>query len=633
MKKEQVRAAISKLKRSEKLELCCGGFVTRAVPRADVKSVDLGEPLLPVEPTTLALGCSFSKELCAAVSSMRIHNAKAAGYATAGAVGAGLITEPMKPDAVDYFSEDPRLTAELLRSYTAGDFSYIYFGALGQGEYNVRTVDARALREVYLHPLRIAGRNAAGLIIDGGTLNGERVELSRKAFDGYAEYLRDDAVVISRGDSVAGAYILCDNAARRKLVKKLDGEITAGTLHESMIDKTAGRMLSFVARCEEQARIDDGENDIISNSEIFAATTALLENSVLPVQPDARITFFGDGEYFDDCEKFDVKDVSNAASADGFAVFLVTDYADGVDGRTRDAIAACADKGNAIVVLCGGAATEIDFSDNVGSILFCPYIPELSALEKLLRGELVPQGRLPFTWCKTRKAYPRNNARFDNRGDYRYESVYNGYAYFNNFEPGAVMFPFGHGLDYTKFGIKAAKATCRERTATVEFDVTNVGARQGTALVQAYLTYCGEVYGLSKRFAGAARVSVDAGETKRGAITIELCDFDVFDEKNNAFVPVCGKFNVALGFSSADICASVSFKTAGDGKVVVDASASELPTYYGNGSGGFHPSAPELERLFGVPFLSKPNVVVERPRVSKLAAWKMNRRLNKRLRK
>lgn len=51
------------------------------------------------------------------------------------------------------------------------------------------------------------------------------------------------------------------------------------------------------------------------------------------------------------------------------------------------------------------------------------------------------------------------------------EDIYVGYRYLETFCPERVQFPFGHGLSYTTFEIKAGTAVKNEETKNVEFDV------------------------------------------------------------------------------------------------------------------------------------------------------------------
>lgn len=239
---------------------------------------------------------------------------------------------------------------------------------------------------------------------------------------------------------------------------------------------------------------------------------------------------------------------------------------------------------------------------NAHAILFCPACRDVAAIIDMLTGD-APQGRLPFTWCDKKTDYPANNIKYSKRGDFRYESLYNGYMLFGNFTS-AVAYPFGHGLDYTEYeiGKVGLKADCSEITAT--FDVKNTGERAGSVVCQAYLTAVdAPVYGLKKRLVAFTRLRLEAGECKRVTLVMDASDIAVYDAGNARFVTLGGKYAVDIGLSSADIRASAEVKLTGD-KFAVGADKKTAPAYYGY-DGAFEPTAPEIEKLLKTPFIKK----------------------------
>ncbi len=67
------------------------------------------------------------------------------------------------------------------------------------------------------------------------------------------------------------------------------------------------------------------------------------------------------------------------------------------------------------------------------------------------------------------------------------EDIYNGYRYFSSFRK-EVLFPFGHGLSYTKFALDAAAVSKEEDGITIIIDVKNVGLCAGREVVQIYVS-------------------------------------------------------------------------------------------------------------------------------------------------
>ena len=278
---ERIRGAIAQMKLQEKLALVGGGEVTAAVGRLNVPSMDMCnlDPYNVEEPSAIALGCTFSPAICAAVSKTRVAEAVKNKKAFAGTIGCGVIRDPMRSDACDFFSEDVYLTKELLKAYaSAGAIGYVFTDALGQGRYTNRTVDSRALRELYLYPLEKAGAYAAAVQLDGGYLNGERVAQSREVVDMYAKFVSDTAMFITPngyacgtdGVSGCGAYQLGATNADKKAIARA---VVDGTIFENKLNACIQRTVSTVVKTHEFYK-----NPTVKSA---AATNIVIDSSVL----------------------------------------------------------------------------------------------------------------------------------------------------------------------------------------------------------------------------------------------------------------------------------------------------------------------------------------------------------------
>ncbi len=613
MEIERIRGVIAQMKLHEKLSLTGGESITAAVDRLKVPSIDLGDALEPYsvqEPSALALGCTFSAELCADLSKYRSAEAARAGKAFAGAIGAGLIRDPMRPDACEFFSEDALVAAELLKAYASGGvLGYIFTDALGQGRYENRTADSRALYELYLYPLEKAGMHAAALMTGGGYLNGNRVSSSRTVGDVFTKYIPSDAMLIapygSDAESCAagsGAYVYGADASDKKAIHRA---VVDGKLFENKLNINLERTVATVARTHEFYKKDFDRN--AKPVDITLDSSVLLKNDGLLPVTDRQITLFGDATAFADGHKFNILPAKEANKKYGaFNVFLITDYDEnGIDPAVASAVCACGAAASTVVVLCGGAACELPVADSVNAVLYCPYCPKISTVIGMLKGN-APRGHLPFTWTESRSEYPINNEKLRERGDFRYESVYNGYRLFENFTS-VVRYPFGHGLDYTSYEISKFSASSDKLTVTADFVIKNVGSHTGTALCQVYISpLSGSVYGLTKRLAAFKRVPLEPTENSRVKLTIDLNDFAVYDENNRAFQPVGGRYRIDVGLSVRDIRASGEVKVAAGSRVNSGLSEKLAPSYYRTDA-PFSPTAPEIERLLKVPFIKKPD--------------------------
>ena len=77
-----------------------------------------------------------------------------------------------------------------------------------------------------------------------------------------------------------------------------------------------------------------------------------------------------------------------------------------------------------------------------------------NAIADVLVGEENPSGHLADTWAKTINDYPTTSTFLENPLYVKYkEGLFVGYRYFEEDEDkqAKIVFPFGHGLSYTKF--------------------------------------------------------------------------------------------------------------------------------------------------------------------------------------
>lgn len=143
------------------------------------------------------------------------------------------------------------------------------------------------------------------------------------------------------------------------------------------------------------------------------------------------------------------------------------------------------------VVLMGGSSFLTDALDDAARALVMAWYPGMEgghAVADVLFGEAEPEGRLPLTWPAATTRLPPFR-RFARR------ITYGPLFGYRMMEATAQQpaFWFGHGLSYTRFEwsdpkVIAVGAPVDGRLpVTLEVDVTNVGERRGTEVVQAYV--------------------------------------------------------------------------------------------------------------------------------------------------
>jgi beta-glucosidase len=119
------------------------------------------------------------------------------------------------------------------------------------------------------------------------------------------------------------------------------------------------------------------------------------------------------------------------------------------------------------------------------------------------------------------------------------------------------LYPFGHGLSYTRFEYSNVTLS-RSETATnesveVRFDVKNVGPRAGVEIAQVYIEDLqSSVTTPSRELRGFARVNLESDESRTCNIRLEPDHLALFD-KNLRRVVEPGEFKIMIGASSEDI--------------------------------------------------------------------------------
>jgi beta-glucosidase len=183
-------------------------------------------------------------------------------------------------------------------------------------------------------------------------------------------------------------------------------------------------------------------------------------------------------------------------------------------------IAAASDKPVIVVIVSGSAIMVEGWHDQAGAILHTFYsgMEGGTALAKLLFGDVVPSGKLPFTVARSAEDYPF----FDKQAQAIDYDLWHGYTLFDRSKK-PVRYAFGHGLSYTIFGYRALKVRVIGNHIQVQVSVTNHGASPADEVVQIYIGTPGkEAERQEKLLKGFRRVTIGAGATVSVHIDIPL---------------------------------------------------------------------------------------------------------------
>jgi beta-glucosidase len=193
-----------------------------------------------------------------------------------------------------------------------------------------------------------------------------------------------------------------------------------------------------------------------------------------------------------------------------------------------------------VLVLLNGSAVAVNWADaHIPAILETWYPGQAAgtAIADVLFGDYNPAGRLPVTFYKSLDQMPP----FED-----YSMKERTYKYFT----GSPLYPFGHGLSYTKFvysKLDVPKSVKAGDAVHVSVTVTNKGKRAGNEVVQLYITDREASAPVPiRKLVGFRRISLKAGASQRVSFTIDPRELSLItDDTRRVIEP--GIFNISVG--------------------------------------------------------------------------------------
>ncbi|MCK5154959.1 MAG: glycoside hydrolase family 3 C-terminal domain-containing protein [Spirochaetales bacterium] len=202
-----------------------------------------------------------------------------------------------------------------------------------------------------------------------------------------------------------------------------------------------------------------------------------------------------------------------------------------------------------VVLINGSAITMSKWIHKAGAVIEAWYPGEEggNAIADILFGSYNPGGKLPLTFPKTVGQLPlyynyKPTGRINNYVDLREDQT---------------LFPFGHGLSYTKFEysnlIIDPEVIGRDQNVSISVTIGNTGKYKGDEVVQLYVhdTVASRTRP-EKELKGFKRITLDTGEKKTVKFTITEEDLQFLDNNMNLIVEP-GSFEIMVGSSSEDI--------------------------------------------------------------------------------
>ena len=209
-----------------------------------------------------------------------------------------------------------------------------------------------------------------------------------------------------------------------------------------------------------------------------------------------------------------------------------------------------------VVVFIGSQPISFNWIDkNVKGIVYAGYpgVKGGIAVADVLFGDYNPGGKLTLTFPRSVGQIPFN---FPTKPNAQTDAGENAKAK-------GLLYPFGHGLSYTKFQYSDLKIETpiigSNEHMSLSVTVQNVGALNGDEVVQLYIRdEVSSVTTYEKNLRGFERISLAPNERKTISFTVKSDDLALWNREMKHVVEP-GKFLVMLGTSSSNIKLKGSF--------------------------------------------------------------------------
>jgi beta-glucosidase len=179
------------------------------------------------------------------------------------------------------------------------------------------------------------------------------------------------------------------------------------------------------------------------------------------------------------------------------------------------------------------------------------------ATADLLLGRSNPSGKLPVTFpareSDSPTAMPERYPGVNGQQSYS-EGIFVGYRWYDAKDI-APLFPFGHGLSYTRFRYSGLAVRPAGDGYDVGFRMRNTGTRRGVEVAQLYLgAPAGSPVPMARQsLAGFQRVDLAPGEERAVTMHVGPPQLSYWATEQHGWVVAPGARTVKVGSSSRDV--------------------------------------------------------------------------------
>ncbi len=274
--------------------------------------------------------------------------------------------------------------------------------------------------------------------------------------------------------------------------------------------------------------------------------------------------------------------VSNAAMSDVNLVFAGTGAnleCEGSDKKTmnlckaqeRTILDTAAVNPNTVVVLFAGSPVDMsEWIDEVAAVVYVGFPGEMGgeAIANVLTGKVNPSGKLSETFPLCYEDTPAAHGYLDSTVTRYEEGLDVGYRYYGTYGV-PVLFPFGHGLSYSKFEYQNLFLKKSGDELEVNFEIENVSEIDGKEVSQVYVRAISSyVYRPYKELKGFAKTLVKAGKTEKINVKLDRRAFEYWSTATDRWEVGDGVYEIIVGVSCEDEKLSAKLKIK-DGEITV----------------------------------------------------------------
>lgn len=530
-----------------------------------------------------------------------------------GTPNCNLLREPLNGRFFEGYSEDPYLTAELAEQMvlgveSTGVASNTKHFAANNLEFNRvgidQSISQRALREMYFPAFKKLSENTATFMASYPSINGkpctENDWLINKVLRdewGFKGMVMTDwgACTGKTGDSVnCGIDLMMPGPWSPDDIVLA---VKEGRLSEEKLDAAVERMKAVVEKYKDIKKPDELiYEDYIERGdracyEAAAEGIVLLQNNdCMPISEDDNVIIFGDefrncgdgsaqvftprqGEFgfknctYNDFEMFGSDKNAKAVVICSLASAEGTDRRDiKMDEKTIDTLTSLATLKNInptakiILVLNTPGPVELGEFINVTDAVLAVFYPGMMgkrALTDIITGKVNPSGALPFTFPVRYEDTPAFLCYPDSYKCTYGEGIFVGYRGYQKRKL-SPLFPFGHGLSYSKFDISDVSITNSEVNmgdeVEVKFTLKNLSDRAGKKVVQLYSSDPESlVIKPLMELRAFDKLYLEGNESKEFTLKFNSEDLKFYSEDFEKFLVEDGYYNLYIGFSCEDI--------------------------------------------------------------------------------